>query len=546
MTRRLANIICKVDGNRKRAKKRETTLKHVDIDKCKKPKLTGKGAAETSAILSSQGRVDAIGQQNLFGNARLPEFLEQGRRHLGQGEAGSERFLFNPTRNIQHFITNMCKYEVRPQNSIAPMTDQNITVTINQQPGTFIDPSDLVVEMKCKMFHDGAPWTADAPDLKYQKRISVINNAAASLFKNISLRINGQEISTSGEMYAIKDYFQTTFLTSQQVYNNGDLIRKGFFKETPGGFHQTVCVEPQGGGALECAKNPARAKMCDQFYKGKECFLSFQPILPLTQQIRVANQTNKYELTFERSDPAFYLLGKNDATVTDVETVIQKCDIRITDFKIKVTSLEISKENMAKYVQTYTEDNPDTYLFTHHAMMNFSIQQNASLFEQEISGDKIPDKIAMTLINKNAKLGVFGLNPFEFYKLPKDSDFQFFINKSSIHTSYLKNDREAYDRQRKTLSQDLRDPLITYEDFLFNASADGANSGYTAYCDTLTFTTRNRDGSINEDQRSGALQMYIQLAPNKQIDQNLEFCIHKFDTRQFSISPTGQIAKDFI
>ena len=93
------------------------------------------------------------------------------------------------------------------------------------------------------------------------------------------------------------------------------------------------------------------------------------------------NVANRIGVKFQRKNPyMFYLLSSpNDSMATaskrkDCATQPANCRIHINKMKIKTNMLEYEKTVLEQYVSTYTNQFPDTFLFTFHQIQYHSYQ----------------------------------------------------------------------------------------------------------------------------------------------------------------------------
>ena len=286
-------------------------------------------------------------------------------------------------------------------------------------PGLFYDTHEFYIDFDAQMFYEEQPWAADGSniDLNIQKCISPVNNVGPRLFKSLVVHINNQELCE----YRLCDidYFQTILNTSRREYENGDLLAKGFFKETAG--------------------------------------------------------------------------HDNDMQ-------------------------------------------PDQYRFTKHTMQTYNYNTGHQQYDVNVSIDKVPDKIAMTVAHKTWNTGSILINPHIMYKLPEKGKLQFYVNCSSMWDQMLDTDdhRSVYRRLKESLMPNNDEVMITTHDY-------DVNNG-----DTLTFTTVNKDGSITEDLRTAGLMFHLELPEGKNLDADRCLRFHLFDERTFSIQPNGQAIKDYL
>ena len=66
------------------------------------------------------------------------------------------------------------------------------------------------------------------------------------------------------------------------------------------------------------------------------------------------------------------------------------------------------------------------------------------------------------------------------------------------------------------------------------------------YCEMLTYTGKNRDGSLYLDTRQASVSIEIELLAGTQLSQDNEMLVHKWDTRRAALQPNGVISKDFV
>ena len=88
------------------------------------------------------------------------------------------------------------------------------------------------------MYYKEVPWNRAAGGLAEasQRCISLVNNIAPSLFKSVTILSNNQPLITY--KYSTIDYMATVYQTTMDRYTNGDLINKGYFKETAGALDE--------------------------------------------------------------------------------------------------------------------------------------------------------------------------------------------------------------------------------------------------------------------------------------------------------------------
>ena len=275
-------------------------------------------------------------------------------------------------------------------------------------------------------------------------------------------------------------------------------------------------------------------------------------LCPLTQNHKITplKYGNRVVVNFVRHKPAYYLLsGPNNAAapnVKDLETKALDCSIRLSDFKLEIKAEQLAEEYMKQYINSYTDTNPDQYMFTRHNLQTYNFAKGYKQYDIPITCDKVPDKIALTMIDSQAHVGMITKNPHIFYKLPKGSKCEFLVNGTSMHREKLHRTRDVYRRIHNSLMPNNDGRLLTLSDLDINDTADAAESGYTIYADTLTFTAVSADGSVSMDNRSAAVTFHLELPVDKDLPDNRLLRLHAWDTRTFAINPSGQLSKDFM
>ena len=114
------------------------------------------------------------------------------------------------------------------------------------------------LEFDAQMYYEDNPRSADGTGggltLAEQKGISVVNNVAPRLIRDLTVYINSQVLSTA--RICEIDYFETILDTSRADYENGLLLEKKFYKETAGHMGEWDCgVDKDDITAPENANN---------------------------------------------------------------------------------------------------------------------------------------------------------------------------------------------------------------------------------------------------------------------------------------------------
>ena len=537
--------------NKEKTSHKWMKLDKLDPDRYYNRRLFGRG----DLVSQVHNQVPIIGEQSQYGNPTVPEFHQGGPRRLGGSQPGAEQLNFFPQPSIYHLIKTTQILRTPPVNVTVPGFDETITIVIAQQPGIFIDANEFVLEAELQMYYRDVPWETVGTGLShaYRKCISPVNNVLASLFKSVTVSANNQALITYD--YATMDYFETVFQSSLPAYQNGDLSVKGFFKESAGFLTRwDGLTEASAAADLPvCTANPARQSLLRMFYSGQNVKLRTKLKFPITQSLDRAplNSANRLTFQFQRNPNTFYLLsGPNQGGAVapmpqDLATRAADCKIRINKFEIKTTMLEYERPVLEKYVNTYTDQLPDTYLFTYHQIQYHTYQPGNLYYQINVPSDTVPDRLTFAFVDKEARLGHITKNPFILYRLPKDTKWRITVNSGSRQYDPFTDTYDQYCQMRDAMNKDTDQPLIQLHDYEFNDNTATSDCQYNLYCDTLTMTQKNADGSIAQDVRQAAVDIAIELPNGKHLPTNTEVMINKYDIRKLAIQNEGVIIKNY-
>ena len=347
------------------------------------------------------------------------------------------------------------------------------------------------------------------------------------------------------------NYMSTLLQTNLDDYENGVLSDQGFFTETAGHLAEWNCHTPDGDAAKN-DNNPARAELCNLFLSGQE--QEFRMILPfpITDSFDKTplNCANRVGFSFARHSNSFYLLSGPDNTTVpgldkDIATKAADCKIRINKLQLRTHLLEFEPTVLENYVNTFTNVQPDAYQFPYHQIQSHTYQNNNQFYTFQVTTDTVPDKIAFTFINKDARMGTLVTNPWIMPKRPKNAKWKISVNNGSSEPNPYKNTRQNYDQLQKSLMMNNPRPLISRYDYQVNDKSNASDCQYNMYSKTLTYTSKNRDGSLCLDTRQVAVTIEIELAAGPNLTAANELLVHNFDTRRFVFQPNGVIIRDF-
>ena len=88
-------------------------------------------------------------------------------------------------------------------------------------------------------------------------------------------------------------------------------------------------------------------------------------------------------------------------------------------------------------------------------------------------------------------------------------------------------------------------PLISRYDYQVHDKSNASDCQYNMYSETLTYTSKNSDGSLCLDMRQATVTIESELAAGPNLTAANELLGHNFDTRRFAFQPNGVIIRDF-
>ena len=153
--------------------------------------------------------------------------------------------------------------------------------------------------------------------------------------------------------------------------------------------------------------------------------------------------------------------------------------------------------------------------------------------------------MSFAFVDKEARLGKITKNPFVLYRLPKGTKWRITVNSGSRQYEPFTETYDQYCQMRDALNKDTDQPLIQLHDYEHNDISEQSDCQYNLYCDTLTMTQKNADGSIAQDVRHTAVDIAIELPNGKRLPNNTEVMINKYDIRKLAIQNEGVIIKNY-
>ena len=244
---------------------------------------------------------------------------------------------------------------------------------------------------------------------------------------------------------------------------------RGYFQETAGHLNEWNCHTADGQAPTNI-HNPARAELCKLFVSGQEREFRMRLKFPVSEAFDKApiNSAHRIGFTFTRHANTFYLLSGPDGEAAplaaDIGTVAANCKIRINKLELRTHLLEYETPVLESYVNTFTNVLPDAYQFPYHQIDSQTYQANQRFYRFSVTTDTIPDKIAFSFINKDARMGTLPANPWIMPKLPRNAKWKISVNNGTREPNAYQNTCQHYNQFQNAILINNPRPLISRYD----------------------------------------------------------------------------------
>lgn len=350
---------------------------------------------------------------------------------------------------------------------------------------------------------------SDGNNLDAASKVSIVNYPIGSLFQNVQVLLNNQQISHGGANYALRSYFET--LLSYSVGTSKGWLQAGLFhKDTAGQMDNPDPAPADVAGSAapvnaglkerasytnESALTVARGKLhLDMFNQGK----------PLSNNLEM-------KIKLFRNNDAFCLMSSDAALSYKIE---------IEDMTLIVRQLTVSPE-ILKSVSRGVR-----YPLTRVIMKDNQIPAGGkSLNINQFHHGILPTKIILALVKSDALVGTYTENPFNFkhYNL---SELSLRINGHVLDGTALKFDYDANDYVDGYWSL-FRATGKKYRDESLPIKQKDFKSGYAIYAFDLT--PSQCDDQYKDPQRDGRIELDFTFAKN--IPESVNLCAYlQFDS----------------
>ena len=255
------------------------------------------------------------------------------------------------------------------------------------------------------------------------KNVGPINNVLGSLFEDMRMKINDDELTQSGEYYPYKCYMKK-LLTFSEGVKETQLIGQGYYEDQ---VTEAEDIEPgpSNHGWLERCTwfREGINKTTTPYRKGGATFIgTFDH--DLTYIGKVMPPKTKISFTLTRSSDDFFLM-KDPTDTESYRAIVLKCCLFVKVAKMSDTLFNSLETSFAK--------EPIAYQFRKFVVKEITVPVLSREFTTGnlFPDSEIPTKLHFVLVDTDAKCGDQTKNPFNFPR-------KFVIKKStSDNTSSL-------------------------------------------------------------------------------------------------------------
>lgn len=346
----------------------------------------------------------------------------------------------------------------------SPLTsiDNTDTITFNipAQPKLFLDNVEVVTKIKIENIPEDHP------------QVSVNNNLANSLWKNVSVIIGGTNITQSFDYsYAISSFFDLA-LNSAPDRVDTLLYQQGFYMDQSESksdsenltIYKIEAVEAAGDTpavAKADVKNHSAAKRIERFVTDGPTARVGTLIAPLAcslfQQSKLLVDNLDIQVALSKKEHESCLYGPNNTdAILKITDVYLKCHYKIpVDEAIEGIEMRLKKEP-SRY-------EADAKIVT---FRQFPYGIKAYKFNNLFSGSKLPKYFVCAINNRAAYGGNAHRNPWTFFPLAKA---QCWINGEAYFPKAVEGQEELFNALQEALSYKVRGScLVTPENFKIN------------------------------------------------------------------------------
>lgn len=316
--------------------------------------------------------------------------------------------------------------EVYPKTSL---TESSLEFEYQTDRNVFLDMRETYLSLRIKLLK-----TVIKKDNDVEETVTLtpVNNILHSLFSNVELYFNGEQVYNSNGLYAHKALISTEFLASRPE-NSGILSCQGYeYEENPGNLDDFADRKTNAlDGISLYGRLSIDAFSCDKF------------LLPNT----------RVRIKLIRSRPNFYLCGADyGGQIQILHAVLNTRTVTVQDSMVKHIDQSLLRE-------------PAKYHFMETEARTFIIPANQNQFIEENVFNNAPiRRLALAMNTNSAFTGSYGENPFHYQRFNL-GEIKIIRNNQTVVQMKTNEMAQAYVTTMKAMKFNDETPCIPFEDF---------------------------------------------------------------------------------
>jgi hypothetical protein len=320
--------------------------------------------------------------------------------------------------------------------------------------------------------------------------VSVINNVLHSMWKQVTVSLNGHEVEK------IDDYPYRAYVTMLTSYSSEVLQKRGalhgWIKDTAGNFGEF------GLGAT--AKNKGLEARTAPFKTSKEVELIGRIESDVMNQGRNIPPETHIEICLSRTNNSFLLMSS--AETGAYKLVITFAELEVARDKLAPGLLKAQQEISRKFNLSMD--------YRHCKVLTYTVPMGTNAHKIDaFTSSCLPDRFVAFFVSNKAYSGLYAGNPFEF----KHYGLKHFSATHQEQMNTVPHSGYKPDFAKKAITYEyyslLREFDADEENFMLDLSREEFAGGYTIY--PFRFVHRTRGGDVLGPPASGTISLDIQF-----------------------------------
>ena len=281
-----------------------------------------------------------------------------------------------------------------------PLTSENLEFVVEGNGDHLIVPKNCFLKVKVKLEGKAIrPGVGNAAATEHTisggALVSIVNNAAHSLFESIDVYLSNKQITKTDKHYGYIALIQTTLSSTKDAMDNY-LRLSGWSKDTAG---QMDSVTANGNAGWAARKN---------MFKGDADSPTLEMICrlhhPLFFQEKVLPTQVTMKVVMKKKDDSF--LMKHEAGAFT---------LKITEAILMVQKVQTVPSIQNTYIQMMEEGHPIPYFLKTPSINYLTIEANQTQYMRDnLFLGRLPRKVVLCMVETEAYQGARNKNPYNF------------------------------------------------------------------------------------------------------------------------------------